>query len=188
MPTEPASAATDEHTPDGPPRALLIAGIVVALAALGGVLAIAATRHAPIQPVVIAAAPAPQADSPTCRALLDALPANLGEFHRVAAADPVPPGAAAWRGEADNYPVVMRCGIDRPAEFVVGSPIQMVNAVQWFRLDDPDIDRSTWVTVDRPVYVALTLPTESGPTPIQAMSDLIARIIPAVPIDPNPAH
>jgi hypothetical protein len=64
----------------------------------------------------------------------------------------------------------------------------MVNAVQWFRLDDPDSDHSTWVTVDRPVYLALTLPTESGPTPIQALSDLIARTLPAVPIDPNPAR
>jgi hypothetical protein len=186
MPTEPA--ATEKSTPDGPPRALLIAGVVVGVVSIGAVLGIAATRQAPVQPVVIASAPAPKADSSTCKSLLDALPANLGEFHRVAAADPVPPGAAVWRGAADNYPVIMRCGIDRPAEFVVGSPIQMVNAVQWFRLDDPDVDRSTWVTVDRPVYVALTLPTQSGPTPIQTLSDLIARTMPAVPIDPNPAR
>lgn len=185
MPTEPFPAATDEK--DGPPRALLIAAVVVAVGAIAAVLGIAATRQAPVQPVVIASVPAPKADFSTCRSLLDALPANLGEFKRVAAADPVPPGAAAWRGSADNFPVIMRCGIDRPAEFVVGSPIQMVNAVQWFRIDDPDIDRSTWVTVDRPVYVALTLPKESGPTPIQTLSDLIARTMPAVPIDPNPA-
>ena len=188
MPTEPAPATTEETAADGPPRALLIAGVVVAVLAIAAVLGIAATRQAPVQPVVIASVPAPKADSSTCRALLDALPANLGEFKRVAAADPVPPGAAAWRGSADNFPVIMRCGIGRPAEFVVGSPIQMVNAVQWFRLDDPDVDRSTWVTVDRPVYVALTLPTESGPTPIQTLSDLIARTMPAVPIDPNPAR
>lgn len=64
----------------------------------------------------------------------------------------------------------------------------MVDAVQWFRLDDPDIDHSTWVAVDRPVYVALTLPTQSGPTPIQTLSDVIARTMPAVAIDPNPAR
>ncbi|MBB3752025.1 hypothetical protein FHT44_004537 [Mycolicibacterium sp. BK634] len=188
MPTEPAPAATEVSPPDGPPRALLIAAVVVAVAAIAAVLGIAATRQAPVQPVVIASVPAPKADSSTCRALLEAVPTNLGEFKRAVAADPVPPGAAAWRGSADNFPVIMRCGIDRPAEFVVGSPIQMVNAVQWFRLDDPDVDRSTWVTVDRPVYVALTLPNESGPTPIQTLSDLIARTMPAVPIDPNPAR
>jgi hypothetical protein len=186
MPTEPTPAATEEDLPDGPPRALLIAAVVVAIVAIGAVLGIAATRKAPVQPVVIAAAPAPQSESTTCRDLTNALPETLGEFHRVAAADPVPPGTAAWRGAADNYPVILRCGIDRPAEFVVGSPIQMVNAVQWFQVSDPGTDRSTWVTVDRPVYVALTLPKESGPTPIQALSDVIARAMPAVPIDPNP--
>ncbi|KDE98075.1 membrane protein [Mycolicibacterium aromaticivorans JS19b1 = JCM 16368] len=186
MPTEPLPVASEDSTPDGPPRAFLIGAVVVAVLAIGAVLAIAATRKAPVQPVVIAAAPAPQADSPSCRGLMGALPENLGEFHRVAAADPVPTGAAAWRGEADNYPVILRCGIDRPAEFMVGSPIQVVNAVQWFQLDDPQTDRSTWVAVDRPVYLALTLPKESGPTPIQALSDLIARTLPAVPIDPNP--
>jgi hypothetical protein len=188
MPTEPTPAATEERTTDGPPRALLIAGVVVAVVAVGAVLGIAATRQAPVQPVVIASAPAPKADSSTCRALLGALPARLGEFQRADAAEPVPAGAAAWRAAVDGDPVILRCGIDRPAEFVVGSPIQMVNGVQWFRLDDPDANRSTWVTVDRPVYLALTLPTQSGPTPIQSLSDLIARIMPAVPIDPNPAR
>lgn len=174
--------------PDGPPRALLITAVVVAVLSIGAVIGIAATRRPPVQPVVIASVPAPKADSAGCKALLGALPANLGEFRRVAAADPVPTGAAAWRGSADNYPVILRCGIDRPAEFVVGSPIQMVNGVQWFRLDDPATDRSTWVAVDRPVYVALTLPAESGPTPIQNVSDAIGRTMAAVPIDPNPAR
>jgi hypothetical protein len=58
--------------------------------------------------------------------------------------------------------------------------------VQWFQVTDPGTDRSTWVAVDRPVYLALTLPKESGPTPIQALSDVIARTTPAVPIEPNP--
>jgi hypothetical protein len=186
MPTEPIPAVTEESLSDGPPRALLIAAVIVAVVAIGAVLGIAATRKAPVQPVVIAAAPAPKAESSTCRDVINALPDNLGEFHRVAAADPVPPGTAAWRGAADNYPVILRCGIDRPAEFVVGSPIQVVNAVQWFQVTDPGTDRSTWVAVDRPVYLALTLPKESGPTPIQALSDVIARTTPAVPIEPNP--
>ena len=83
--------------------------------------------------------------------------------------------------------MILRCGLDRPAEFVVGTPIQVVNQVQWFRLDDPDTKRSTWVCVDRPVYVALTLPSGSGATPIQTLSDVIAKTLPAVPIKPGPA-
>jgi hypothetical protein len=34
------------------------------------------------------------------------------------------------------------------------------------------------------VYVALTLPSGSGPTPIQQLSDIIDRTIKAVAIDP----
>jgi hypothetical protein len=48
--------------------------------------------------------------------------------------------------------------------------------------------RSTWFAVDRAVYVALTLPSGSGPTPIQTLSDTIAAKLPATPIDPGPAR
>jgi Protein of unknown function (DUF3515) len=51
-----------------------------------------------------------------------------------------------------------------------------------------DAGRSTWYTVDRPVYVALTLPSGSGPTPIQQLSEVIDRNVGAIPIDPAPAH
>ncbi|TGD87560.1 DUF3515 domain-containing protein [Mycolicibacterium sp. CH28] len=186
--TEPVPTPAAQSASDGPPRAALIIALVVAVAAVGAVLGIAATRRAPVQPVAIASVPAPKADSSTCRGLLDVLPDRLGDFERVATADPTPPGAAAWRAAADTDPVILRCGVDRPAEFVVGSPIQMVNQVQWFRLDDSASDRSTWVSVDRPVYVALTLPQQSGPTPIQALSDAIARSMPEVAISPNPAR
>jgi len=188
MPTEPASAATEQSPSDGPPRAVLIAAVVLAVVAVGVVLGIAATRRTPAQPVAIASVPAPQADSPECHRLLDALPAALGDFQRATALDPVPAGTAAYRAGTGGDAVILRCGLDRPAAFVIGRPIQMVNQVQWFRLDDPDTDRSTWVSVDRPVYVALTLPTGSGPTPIQTMSDLIARTMPGAPVKPGPAR
>ena len=58
--------------------------------------------------------------------------------------------------------------------------------MQWFRIDDAAIGRSTWVSVDRPVYVALTLPAGYGPAPIQDMSGLIARTMGATPIRPGP--
>jgi Protein of unknown function (DUF3515) len=184
----------DAETRDGPPRALLIAAIVVAAGAIIGILVFAALRQSPPgqQTVAIASVPAPKGDSAECRALLDALPEQLGEYRRAPAAQPAPPGAAAWT--ADGEPIILRCGVDRPAEFVVGSPIQVVDAVQWFRVgeagagNDPAADqgRSTWFAVDRPDYVALTLPQGSGPTPIQEVSDVIAKSLPAKPIDPAP--
>ncbi|WP_055403305.1 MULTISPECIES: DUF3515 domain-containing protein [unclassified Mycobacterium] len=177
---------------EGPPTALIIAAVAVAVVAIGTILVIAANRQAPPQPVALAAAPAPQADSPACRALAGALPQRLGDYQRAPIAQPAPQGATAWRAGPDSQPVVLRCGLDRPAEFVVGSPIQVVDRVQWFEVRPEqqsagDAGRSTWYAVDRPVYVALTLPSGSGPTPIQQLSELIDHTIAAVPIKPGPA-
>jgi hypothetical protein len=177
--------AVDAETRDGPPRKLLIAAVVVAAGAIIGILVFATLQQPEPQPqtVAIASVPAPKAASAECRALLDAIPERLGDYLRAPAAEPAPPGAAAWKADAE--PVILRCGLDQPAEFVVGSPLQVVDAVQWFQLADQG--RSTWFAVDRPVYVALTLPDGSGPTPIQEISDVIAKTLPAKPIDPAPA-
>lgn len=173
----------DQADADGPPRALIIAALAVAVLAVVGVLGIAATRRPPTAPVAIAAVPAPQAEAPECQALMATLPDQLGDYRRAETAQPTPAGTAAWRDGGD--PVILRCGLDRPAEFVVGTPIQMVNDVQWFRLQDSGSQRSTWLCVDRPVYLALTLPDGSGPSPIQTMSDVIERTMPAIPIRPG---
>ncbi len=175
----------------GPPTAVIIAAVAVAVVAIGAILVIAANREAPPQPVAVAAAPAPQADSAACRALAQAVPQRLGDYQRAPVAQPAPQGATAWRAGPDSEPLVLRCGLDRPAEFVVGSPIQIVDRVQWFAVHPEqqsagDEGRSTWYTVDRPVYVALTLPSGSGPTPIQQLSEVIDRTIAAVPINPGP--
>ena len=171
---------------EGPPRVVLIAAVVLAVGAISVILAIAATRHPPLQPVAIPAVPAPRAQDPACRAVLEALPQRLGDYQRVPIAQPTPPGTAAWRAASDGEPVVLRCGLNRPADFVVGSPIQLVDRVQWFEVRQDD--RSTWYTVDRTVYAALTLPSGSGPTPIQQLSDLIDHTLPAVPISPTPPN
>ncbi|MGV0742029.1 DUF3515 domain-containing protein [Mycolicibacterium sp. XJ870] len=188
---------TDPQSTDGPPRALLIAAVVVAVSALITVLGIAAShqRSTEQQPVAISSIPAPQADSAECHALLGALPEQLGDYRRAPTVEPTPAGTAAWRAGSDTEPVILRCGLDRPGDFVVGVPLQVVDAVQWFRITDPgtvgkatDDTRSTWYAVDRPVYVALTLPSGSGPTPIQQISGQIARTMAAQPIDPAPAR
>ena len=113
------------------------------------------------------------------------LPDRLGDYRRAELAFPAPPGVAAWRIDATSEPVILRCGLERPDDFVVGSPLQVVDEVSWFRV--AEADRVTWFAVDRPVYVALTLPQDSGPTPIQELSDVIAKTLPAKPINPAPA-
>jgi predicted lipid-binding transport protein (Tim44 family) len=178
----------DSDTRDGPPRALLIAAIVVAAGAIIAILVFVALRQSPPEQerVAIAAAPAPQANSAECRTLADALPDQLGDYRRTPAAEPAPAGAAAWQADPDSEPVILRCGLDRPVEFVVGSPIQVVDTVQWYEVADQG--RSTWFAVDRPVYVALTLPQGSGPTPIQDISQVITKTLAAKPIDPAPVR
>lgn len=137
---------------------------------------------------MLASVPAPKAETSECTTLLDALPEELGDYRRVPAADPAPAGAAAWRAGADTEPVVLRCGLDRPLDFVTGVPLQQVDAVQWFQVSENPAEaggRSTWYAVDRTVYVALTLPPGSGPTPIQKISGAIDQTLPAVPLDPG---
>ena len=168
---------------DGPPRGLMIAALAVSVGAVAAVLAVAATHRSPHSPVVIGAVPAPQADSGECRSLLGGLPDRLGDYRRAETARPTPAGTAAWRDGGE--PVILRCGVDRPAEFIVGAPIQMVDRVQWFQLADPASGRSTWLCVDRPVYVALTLPDGSGSAPIQTLSEVIDRAMPAIGIRPG---
>lgn len=179
-----AAAPVADADEDGPPRGLMIAAVALGVAAVAGVFGFAASRQSPPAPVAIGAVPAPQAQSQECQTLVGSLPERLGDYQRAATADPTPPGTAAWR--TDGGPIILRCGLNRPAEFIVGAPIQMVDDVQWFRLDDPDAPSSTWLCVDRAAYVALTLPTGAGPGPIQAMSGVIERTMPAVPIRPGP--
>ncbi len=186
MHAEHAGAPTTEPGDDGPPRGLMIAAVALGVVAVAGVFAFASSRQTPPAPVAIGAVPAPDAQSQACQALLASLPDRLGEYPRAVTADPTPPGTAAWR--TDSGPIIARCGLGRPAEFIVGAPLQMVNDVQWFRLDDPDAPSSTWLCVDRAAYVALTLPSGAGPGPIQAMSGVIERTMPAVPIRPGPAR
>lgn len=178
----------DDSERDGPPRAVLIAAIVVAVGAVIAVLVVAATREATPtpQPVAIAAAPAPQADGDACRGLMTMLPDALGDYHRAEAMAPQPASTAAWQSEPGSDVIVLRCGIDRPDDFVASSPLQVVDEVEWFRI--PGEGRTTWVTVDRPVYVALTLPDGSGPTPIQLLSRAVAKALPARPVNPGPVR
>jgi Protein of unknown function (DUF3515) len=190
MECSPRVWSVDSQTGDGPPRAALIAALVIAIGSLVAVLVVAAVlQRSPAQePVAITAVPAPQSDSPECRTLVDALPEQLGDYRRAAVREPAPAGTAAWQPEeSGGEALILRCGLDRPAEFVVGAPLQVVDAVSWFSVRDSAEDgRSTWFAVDRSVYVGLTLPPGTGPAPIQAVSKAIGEKLQERPVDPGP--
>lgn len=171
---------------------VVVAGIAIPLVMLAVVLVLVrnigdqAGLEAASEPVTAVTIPSPEAESEECDALVAALPESLGESQRVAFAEPAPPGAAAYR-MPDAEQVVVRCGLPAPPTFTVGVALQEVNGVQWFHEEDPDpaVTSSTWVAVDRPVYVAVTLPEGSGTGPIQDLSDALASGLEAV--EPNPA-
>ncbi|MDD7941193.1 DUF3515 domain-containing protein [Actinomycetospora lutea] len=122
----------------------------------------------------VAAVPTPAAASADCSRLLSGLPGEMaterGMVARRVLADPAPPATVAWGGEHGATPVVMRCGLPRPAELAGGGTTTVVNGVDYIEIDDGIPGSSTWVTADRAVYVGLTVPDDIGTGPLQDIS------------------
>lgn len=149
---------------------------------VGVLIATAVVRSQAASPLGLAAFPAPSAGAADCARLLAALPAkldggDLGALERRQLAAPVPAGVAGW-GEP---PVVLRCGLDRPAELTATSRLLEVSGVQFLETANPDA--STWVAVDRPVYVVVALPPISGSGPLQQIATVIAKTLPERDVD-----
>ncbi len=141
-------------------------------------------------PLALTEVPAPAAGSAPCARLLAALPGELisggQRLARRQLAAPAPPGVLAWGGQQANsgrpseHPVVLRCGVGRPAGLTPTSELLDVSGVQW--LQQPGQGASTWVVVDRPVYVTLRLPEGIGSGAIQETSAAVTAILPARPV------
>ncbi|MFC4856485.1 DUF3515 domain-containing protein [Actinophytocola glycyrrhizae] len=166
--------------------AVLVVGVIVASQVLGGgtdetappsTSSGSSTRNGPL---ALAGVDAPDADAPECAKLVDSLPAKLPskgkELARLPLADPAPPGAAAWAGDRGE-PVVLRCGLPKPAQYAPTAQLRLVSKVNWLPVEGAGA--STWYTVDRPVYVALTIPEDAGTGVVQEMSETIAKVLPA---------
>lgn len=188
--TEDVPAET-EGTREQRHPAVIATAIALPVALVVGVLvaAIAVNRSPVLDPVALGPVDSPDAASAQCTSLLDALPEDLGDYTRAELADPAPVGVRAWVSAEENAePVVLRCGLPRPIGFDVAAPLQVINGVQWFEVSGADdgIDASTWFVVDRGVYVALTIPGDSGPTPLQDASSAVSGALPQQPLDPAP--
>lgn len=174
------------------PLPVVVAGVAIPLIVLIVALMMVRTvgddaaQEAASEPYAAVPLPAPGAETEECAALIDALPPALGDANQVALTEPAPPGVAAYR-MPDAEPIVVRCGLDAPPTFVVGVGLQEVNGVQWFNEPDPNpaVTASTWVAVDRPEFVAVTLPEGSGTGPIQDLSDTLTATLDET--EPNPA-
>lgn len=172
--------------PANTPRRLLTVALVLPVALVVGVLAAAVVvrDQGPAQ-LPLPAVAAPAAGSADCAHLAATLPQELegGTQRRLARrelAAGAPSGAAAW-GEP---PVVLYCGLGRPAELTATARLLDVSGVQF--LETPGTAASSWVTVDRPVYVAVTLPLGAGSGPLQQIAEVIAKTLARSEVDLPP--
>lgn len=170
------------------PATILIFVLPVLLLVAAAVLGIVAsnrsddqTRPVTTGPLALPPVDAPDATSPSCAQLVAALPAELaastGPLPRVPLAAPAPDGTVAWAGTERRRPVVLRCGLPRPPELTPTSSLIVIDGVSWLPLSEPD--RDTFITVDRSVYLALTVPHDLGTGPVQTVSDTVRTALPA---------
>ena len=60
---------------------------------------------------------------------------------------------------------------------MVGVSTIQINGVQWY-VDTADPESTVWTTVDRPVYVQITLPADVDSAPVTALTPQIAAALP----------
>ncbi len=156
-------------------RAAVIATIVTlpAVLALGVLFARLDGSAGP----VLASIPQTGSADP-CTRLLQQVPATLGGLAGT------PPGtawpyAAAWGTPA----VVLRCGVSRPAQLAPESTAQLIGSgddlsVNWLPIAGGQT--TVWTTVDREVYIAVTVPVFYATPPIAELSNVIETVLPAV--------
>lgn len=128
-------------------------------------------------PLAVPATPAPGASGRYCTDLFKQLPDDLGaEARRTLIVDE--PGVAAWGDPA----IILRCGLPDPAELTCSANLTTFTdaggvSTQWLRIAAGS--SVTYLAVDRPVRVAVTVPDSAGITPVQDLADSIARSLPA---------
>jgi hypothetical protein len=126
-----------------------------------------------LPPLAVDVPPVTAEADATCPALMSALPLELaGERSRPVKSNS--PFAYAW----GDPPVVLICGVDRPAGFVATSGLIQIDEVLWY-VDDSDPDTVVWTAVDRPVYVQLSIPSSLDSASATELSDIIAKVLPA---------
>ncbi len=128
-------------------------------------------------PLALPPIPAPEAGTPECASVLAKVPQALlvdgRPVPRRPLAPPEPPATVAW-GDAAHDPTTVRCGIDAPAELTPTSKLLDVSGVSWLEISAGG--NTSWLAVDRPVYVALTVPQNSGSGPLQDLSAALSSL------------
>jgi Protein of unknown function (DUF3515) len=162
----------------------LAAAIAVSLVAIVAVIVLAAVVNSrPVtdvtDPLPVSSVDSPGANTAACTTLLAAVPDPLGALPRrqlVQGDDPLLAGVAAWGEPA----VILRCGVPTPQELTCSAPVQVVDGVAWLPI--PGSGGITYLAVDRPVRIALTVPEGTSTGPWQEMSKIVGATLTERPI------
>ena len=137
------------------------------------------TAAADATAVVSVNAPTPSAAAiEPCAQVLSALPVQLDGLNP-RAVHPYPDEGASAVGWG-NPAIVLQCGVSRPKELTVGSSalIVGVGTVNWLPITGSD--STTFVVIDRSVYVQVTVPKSYSQPPLATLSTAISSVLPAV--------
>jgi hypothetical protein len=108
-----------------------------------------------------------------CAALLGDLPPQVADQPRRLVVDRL---AGAW----GDPPIILRCGVEKPAALKPDSQCDEVNGVGWLAEEQPD----GWLftTIGRKHYVSLEVPSAYDPAAdaLADVADLVRRHLPNV--------
>lgn len=184
VPSGAPSGTSAPPAPRGPTR-LIVGLVIVAIALTLGAITVGFIAAARLNqastapdtgPLGVPAAPAPGASGRYCDTVMPKLPGRLDDQPRrsLIAGEP---GVAAWGDPA----IILRCGLPDPAELTCSAQLTLFTgadgvSVEWLRVAQGSA--VTYLAVDRPVRVAVTVPDSAGIGPVQEISDIIGKALP----------
>lgn len=130
-------------------------------------------------PVIDVDTPAvtPETDA-ACTSLITTLPLEL-DGRPTRPVRSTLPTAYAWGADA----TVLRCGVGRPAGYLVGVSTLAISGVEWFF--DTAAAGTTYTAVDRGVYIEVFIPSSAdGGATLAILAPLIVTALPYV--EPTP--
>jgi hypothetical protein len=141
----------------------------------------------PLGPVSLPAPPPnPAADTP-CTSLLGKLPLTLPTGGTTLPARPAQSSwtyVAAWGDPA----VTLRCGVPRPSQLTPGSSAELVVAHGVAFLPVQHGDTTVWTTVDRVVYIEVSVPRVYPQQVIAVLADAVVAAMPTAVCSTDPAE
>jgi hypothetical protein len=156
--------------------ATVLALPVALLAGLGVFAYLGGFSHGPRPPargtVTVTAPPSSAAADPVCARLLNALPPKL-DGHAARPVSDAPNRVAAW----GDPPIVLRCGVPRPASAGAAAQEFVINGIPWTYARNGTT--AIWTTNKLPAYIEVRIPPEYQDSAAQRIINPLADPIAA---------